>query len=125
MPHMLITLETSHLEISPVNLFALGNSSLLNNWLMSVTSDTSQDPIGPCGPLEQSVDSCRHSLTAAWSAALDFGSHSAVRYYCKCHMIIRVRFRVSFRTTVRVRLVDRGRARAGGLSLLRCSKLMQ
>ena len=70
---MLVTLDTSHFEMSPMNLSAPGTPSRLNNWLISVTADTSQDPIGPCGPLEQSEDSCRHSLMAAWSS--DFAAH--------------------------------------------------
>ncbi len=40
---------------------------------MSVTLDTSQDPIGPCEPWEQSLDSLRNSPIAAFSSALDFG----------------------------------------------------
>ena len=51
---------------------------MYNNLLMSVTADTSQDPIGPCGPLEQSEDSCRHSAMAALSPVLDFGAHPLV-----------------------------------------------
>ena len=67
-PRMLVTLDTSHLEISPVNRFAPRTVSRLNNMLMSVTAEISQVPIGPCGPSEQSVDSCcRHFLMAAWS----------------------------------------------------------
>ena len=58
---------------------------------MSVTVDTSQDPIGPCGPLEQSADSFRHSTMAAWSSALDLGAHPVVGYR-KCHIVgVRVR----------------------------------
>ena len=37
-------------------------------------AETSQDPIGPCGPLEQSVEISRHSAMAAWSFALDVGA---------------------------------------------------
>ena len=77
MLHALVIFDTSHLEMSPLNLFAPGTESSLNNW-MSTTADTSHDPIGPCGPLEQSVDSRRHSAIAAWSSALDFGAHPAV-----------------------------------------------
>ena len=54
---MVVTLDTSHLEMSPVNLSASGTTSSLNKLLISVTADTSQELIGPCGPLEQSVDS--------------------------------------------------------------------
>ena len=46
---------------------------------MSVTAETSQNPIRPYGPLEQSVDSFRHSTIAAWSSALDFGANAVVR----------------------------------------------
>ena len=75
---MLVTLDTSHLEMSPLILFAPGITSLLNNWPILVTADTSQDPIGPCEPLKQSVDSCRHSLMADWSSALDSGAQPAM-----------------------------------------------
>ena len=78
---MLVTLDTSQLDMSPMNLFALGTN--LNNKLMSVAAETSQDPIGPCGPLEQSVDSFRDSLMVTWSLAfgVDFESHPIVGYY--------------------------------------------
>ena len=77
MSSMLVTLDTSQLDMSPMNLFALGTN--LNNWLISVIAETSQDPIGPCGPLEQSADSFRHSLMVTWSLAfaVDFASHPA------------------------------------------------
>ena len=78
--------------MSPVNLFAPG-TRLYNNLLMSVTADTSQDPTGPCGPLEQSEDSCRHSAMAALSPALDFGAHPVAGYYRG----YTVRFRVIIR----------------------------
>ena len=42
---------------------------------MSVTAETSHDPIGPCGPFEQSEDSLMHCTMAALSSALDFGAH--------------------------------------------------
>ena len=44
---MVVTLDTSHLEMSPVNLSDPG-TRLYNNQLVSVTAETSQDPIGPC-----------------------------------------------------------------------------
>merc|ERR1719331_1083592 len=45
---------------------------------MLATFETSQDPIGPCGPLEQSKSPpFRHSAMAAWSSALDFGAQPA------------------------------------------------
>ena len=62
---ILVTLDTSHLERSPLN------DGVENNKVMSITAETSQDPIGPCGPLEQSVEIFRHSLMAAWSSLLD------------------------------------------------------
>ena len=75
---MFVTLDTSHLEMSLLNLFVPGITSSLNNWRILVTAETSQDPIGPCGPLEHSVDSFRHSKMAAWSSTLDFGGHPGV-----------------------------------------------
>ena len=52
---------------------------------MSVTDETSHEPIGPCGTLKQSVNSCRHSLIAAWSSSLEFGDHPVVGYYDRGH----------------------------------------
>ena len=80
MTYMLVTLDTSHLEMSPLNLSVPETTVESNTSFMSVTAETSQDPIGPCGPLEQSVDSCRHSLMAARSSALDSGAHPVVGY---------------------------------------------
>ena len=77
---MVVTLDTSHLEISPVNLFDAGTASALNNQLISVTADTFHEPIAPCGPLEQSVDTFRHSLMAAWSSAFG-GTPMVEKYY--------------------------------------------
>ena len=45
---------------------------------MSVTPDTSQDPIDPCTLTEPSVDSVRHSAMAAWNSVLDFGAQAMV-----------------------------------------------
>ena len=45
---------------------------------MTVIAETSQDPIGPCEPLEQWVDTFRHALMAAWSSRLDFGAKPEV-----------------------------------------------
>ena len=106
MPRMVVTLDTSHLEMSPLNLSAPRTASGLNNSFISVTAETSHAPIGPCGPLEQSLDSCRHSAMAAWSSALDFVAQPMVRYCDRGHTVavrvrvtimITVRFRVSFR----------------------------
>ena len=83
MPLMVVTLDTSHLERSALNLFAPGTGfqlSSTNKLVMSVTAETSQDPTGPCGPLEQSADSCRHSRMAVWRSDLDFGDHPVVEY---------------------------------------------
>ena len=52
MPYMLVTVDTSHLEMSPLN-----NVLCLNNQRVTVAAEISQDPIVPCGPSEQSVDS--------------------------------------------------------------------
>ena len=83
---------------------------------MSVTARTSHDPIGPCGPLEQSKSDCfRHCAMARRSSSLDFGAHAVMAYY-RGHMVkvsprvrimIRIRTMVWVRVTVRVRLRDR------------------
>ena len=69
MMFMLVTLDTSHLERSPLNLSdpRTGVDFVLkNNQLISVIAEISQDPIGPCRPLEQSVgDSWRHFFMMA------------------------------------------------------------
>ena len=86
---ILVTLDTSHLERSPLN------DGLENNKVMSITAETSQDPIGPCGPLEQSVgDSWRHCTIAACSSAFEYGENPVAAYYCMRYMVgVRVRFR--------------------------------
>ena len=96
------TLDTSQLEMSPVNSFALGTGlrfASKKSQLMSVTVETSQDPIGPCGPLEQRVDSFKHAVMAAWNSALDAGAHAVVEY------IFRVRFTTIIRVTFKVRII--------------------
>ena len=76
---MLVTLDTSHLEMSTLNVSGVLTYHLSNKPFISVTAETSQDPIGPCGPLEQSAgDSWRHSLMAALSSASDFGEYPVV-----------------------------------------------
>ena len=77
---MLVTLDMSQPEMSPVNFFTL----LLHKRLISVTVEISQDPIGPRGPLEQSLDSFRQSLMAVWRSDLDFGAHPVVGFYYMC-----------------------------------------
>ena len=71
---MLVTLDTSQFEMSPLNDFALSNNALI-----SFTFDVTQDPIGPCAPLEQAAsDAFRHAAMAALSSTFDFGAQSAV-----------------------------------------------
>ena len=119
MPHMLVTLDTSQSEMSPVNFFPPVTLSRFNNWLISVTSDTSQDPIRPRGPLEQSVDSCRHSRMADCSLALN----PVMAYYFRGHTIalqlrvpIIICVRVGDRVRVMMMLGNRGRARVRTLA---------
>ena len=61
--------------MSLLNLIALEN-----NALMSVTDDTSHEPIGPCSPLAQSPtgDSVKQAPTAVLSSDLSFGLNTAV-----------------------------------------------
>jgi hypothetical protein len=61
--------------MSLLKAFALANISL-----MSVTLDASHSPMGPCGPVEQSLleDSFRNALTALLSSALDCGENNGV-----------------------------------------------
>ena len=74
---MAVTLDTSHRDMSPLN--ELGTPSK-NSQLISVTAEISQDPIGPCRPLEQSEESFRHSVMAAFTSVLDFGARPVVVY---------------------------------------------
>ena len=75
----------------------------INNWRISATPVTSQEPINPCRPVEQSAgDSFRHSKMPFWSSALDLGDHfKPVVGYCYSDHTVRVRARV--RTTIGVR----------------------
>ena len=73
-----ITLDTSHFERSPLNDFAS-----VNNWEISVTVATSHSAIGPCGPLVQSLFEIhevdfRHASTALLSSVLDCGESAEV-----------------------------------------------
>ena len=118
---MLIILDTSHFERSPLNLSAPGTGfcfASTNNQLMSVTAETFQDPIGPCGPLEQSVGgSFRHSAMAALNSAVDFGAHAVARYY-RVHTVgVRPRV-ICARARVRVWLRDRFRVRVRWLGIV-------
>ena len=71
---MLVTLDTSHLERSPLN-----DDTEVNMPCISVTAETSQDAIGPSGPLEQSVgDSLMHFAMAALSSSLEKGENAVV-----------------------------------------------
>ncbi len=65
---MLVTLDKSHLERSPMKLVDPGIGLLVaskNRFIKLVIADTSHDPIGPCGPLEQShSERRRHCIMA-------------------------------------------------------------
>ena len=78
---MVVTLDTSHLEMSALNIgeliFSLGSNKLF----ISVTDDTSHDPMGPREPLEQSVDIRRHSTKASLSSFLDAGTNPVLEYW--------------------------------------------
>ena len=73
--YMLVTADTSHADRS-----WLKDCTWANIDCVSVTADTSHDPIGPCGPLEQSPtsDSLMHASTASWSSVLFWGANAAV-----------------------------------------------
>ena len=111
MARMLVTLDTSHLEMSPLNDDTAGTSRLSNTKLMSVTAETSHNRIGSCGPLEQSVVRFRHSVMATWRSTLNCGGHPAVVYYRGHTVGVRVRVRVTIMIGVRAMLRNRGRAR--------------
>ena len=55
--------------------------------ILSLAAETSQDPNGPCGPSEQSLDSFRHSLMAASSLALDLGVQTVVGVLLHGYMV--------------------------------------
>ena len=125
MPDTSAALDTCHLERSPLNSFAPGTGLYFsfapgtgsyfvskNNRLISVTAETFQDPIGPCGPLEQLVDSARHPLMALRSSSQD---HTVVGCCNSDHMIIiSARLRIKLRAyltismDVRVMVSSRG-----------------
>ena len=79
--------------------------------MLSATAETCHDPIGPCGPLEQSEDSLTHSTMADWSSDLDFGAHPVVGrcyngYIVAARVIVRViwvRLSIGFRLRISVR----------------------
>ena len=74
MPYMFFVLDTSHFEISPLKEYALENIRL-----MSVILDTSHSPIGPCGLFQQSSgDSLRQSAMALLSSSVDVGEKTAL-----------------------------------------------
>ena len=86
---IVVTLDMSHLEMSPLNLSVPETTLESNTSFISVTAETSQDPIGPCVPLEQSVDAFMHSAMAAWSFAVDLGGQAVICvcvcvYVCLC-----------------------------------------
>ena len=79
---MLVTADTSHFDRSWLKYCARKNILL-----MSVTADTSHDPIGPFGPAGQSPeyhggpgcdDRLKHATAAALSSALFWGANAAV-----------------------------------------------
>ena len=78
MDSMVVTRDTSQLEMSPLNFSVPETSDESKTSSMSVTAETSQDPIGPCGPLEQSLDSFRHCSMVGRSSAFDFGANTVV-----------------------------------------------
>ena len=99
---MLVTLDTSHFEMSPLNDFAEANMSN-----MSATPETSHDPIGPCEPLEQSESPpFRHALMAVWSCAFDFGAKPVALCYCMgpfgFTVVARVRVWVRIKVSVKI-----------------------
>ena len=72
-----MTADTSHLDMSALK----SDVKNENNNAMLVTPDTSQPPIDPCGPLEQSPigDVVTHSLIASRrNCSLDCGEEAAV-----------------------------------------------
>ena len=105
MNSMVVTLDTSHLEISPLNDDKGKNMA----FMLSGMAETSQDPIGPCGPLEQSKSfSVRHSTMAALSSASDVRANAAVAHYNRGYtsgvkMGVLIMIRVTFSLTNRVR----------------------
>merc|ERR1719487_2354077 len=68
---MSVTRPTSQFEMSALKELAESNIEFI-----SVTFDTSHVPIGPYGPLEQSVDSLRHASTASLSSVRVFGENT-------------------------------------------------
>ena len=113
---MSVTLDTSHRERSPLNLFAPGTGLYFASWnaqLISVTYETSHHPIGPCGLSELSVDS--FSTMAARSCAVDLGAHAVAGYYrghavAKVTMVFTIRIRVKFEVAVMVKHRDSSRS---------------
>ena len=71
----MVTLDTSHLEMSQLNIDASEKIPA-----MSVIVDTFHSPIGPCVSSEQSPfgDSCRHAPTAVLSTAFDAAKNTGV-----------------------------------------------
>ena len=105
-PLMSVTLDTSHLEMSPLNSLAPGTGldfESTNNQLMSVTAETSHDAIGPYRPWEQSVgESLRHLAMASSRSSLDCGGHSVVVY---CYRVQKGGVGFKVRVWVRVRVM--------------------
>ena len=79
MRRMLVTLDTSHSEMSPLNVDISGTCHASNKLIILVTAETSQAPIRPCGLLKQSVGvSLTHCTMAALTSALDVGVQPVV-----------------------------------------------
>ena len=75
--------------------------------------------MGPCGPLEQLLDSLRHFLMVARSFAVDSGARPVMRYYYRGRTVgvrwrVRIMIRVMVRVRVRMTLKDKGTARFRG-----------
>ena len=80
-PYMFLAFDTSHFEISPRN-----NVALENMLLISVTLDTSHLPIAPCGPFEQPPfgNKLRHALTAPLRSTRASGKNAKAACVCDC-----------------------------------------
>ena len=82
---------------------------MTNEKLVSVTAETSQDPIGPCGVVPQVRDIFMHCAMPAFSSALDFGAHAVMNYFNRGYTVrLRARVRIMIRVRVGVRGVGLG-----------------
>ena len=87
---------------------------------MSVIVETSHDPIGPCGPLEQSVaESSRHFTTAALNSFVDFGTKRYTGVVGTQPVVCcdsGYTFGVTLRITIKLRISYRARVIKGELA---------